>query len=93
MSKLEENNFTWDSLETVKLPKFPNKCMDNYSIISFPEEAYYLASDQISKPNSIFADVEYPGSPRYFIDPTVLLIKKKELVVKPDVYSLENKQI
>lgn len=93
-STLEENPFTWDKPETIKLPKFPNKCLDNYSIISFPEEAYYLMGEAIAKiGQTLFADLEYPSVPKYYIDPSYMLIKKAPLTIKGDVYNLESKTL
>lgn len=92
-SKLEDNPFTWDRPEIIKLPKFPAKCLDNYSIISFPEEAFYVMSDSLMKANTLFTDVDFPGIPRYFIDPSHMLIKKQALSIKADAYVLENKTL
>ena len=66
--------------------------MDNYSIINFPEEAYYISSDQF-KNSQMFCNVDYPTYPRYFIDLSYFFIKKKKLSVKPDVYTIDNKAI
>lgn len=92
-NKLEDNPFTWDRPEIIKLPKFPAKCLDNYSIISFPEEAFYLMSDSLVKPHSLFTDVDFPGIPRYFVDTSHILIKKQALSIKADAYSLESKSL
>ena len=91
-SKLEENPFTWEKPEQVKIPKFPSKCLDNYSVIHFPEEAFYIPSDYSKNP-TLFLDIDYVGVPRYFIDPNIMLIKKQALAVKGDVYHLESKSL
>lgn len=93
-SKLEDNPFVWDKPELIKIPKFPAKCLDNYSIVSFPEEAFYLAGDLLAKSTSnLFTDLEYPGVPKYYIDPTHLMLPKQELAIKGDSYVVENKSL
>lgn len=92
-SKLEDNPFTWDRPEVIKLPKFPAKCLDNLSIISFPEEAFYVMSETLNKGHNLFTDVDFPGTPRYFVDPSHMLIKKQALSIKADAYVLESKSL
>ena len=61
------NPLTWKVPHIVKLGKFPVKCLDNYSVIHFPEDAYFIFSDQRYN-NSIFCNVEYPSYPIYYVD-------------------------
>lgn len=88
--KLDGNQFVWDKPETVKIPKFPSKCLDNYSIVNFPEEAYYISGEVLTKSSSVFCDVDFPSVPRYFVDPSHMLIKKCEMTIKGDAYTLES---
>jgi len=74
----------------VKLGKFPLKCLDNYSIIQFPEDAFFVFSDQVSN-NSIFYNVDYPSYPKYFVDVSHFYIKKRSTTIKPDSYQIESK--
>lgn len=91
-NKVEDYPFQWEKSELIKLPKFPTKCLDNYSIINFPEEAHYIYSEAIMKlGTNLFFDVEFPTYPKYFIDTSHLFITKKKLAIKGDVYNIENK--
>lgn len=93
-SKLEDNPFTWEKPEIIRLPKFPAKCLDNYSIVSFPEEAFYVMSDVLTKgAHNLFTDIDFPGTPRYFVDPSHMLIKKQPLAIKADAYVIESKSL
>jgi hypothetical protein len=91
-NKVEDNPFLWEKPELIKLPKFPTKCLDNYSIINFPEEAHYIFSEAIMKlGTNLFFDVEFPTYPKYFIDTSHFWVTKKKLAIKGDVYNIENK--
>lgn len=93
-SKLEENPFTWDKPELIKIPKFPTKCLDNYSIINFPEEAFYIPGDAVIKgANNLFSDIEYPGVPKFYIDASQMMFKKQDLTIKADSYLVESKSL
>ena len=94
LNELNNNPFTWDKPEALKIPKFPTKCLDNYSVVNFAEEAFYIPGEVIAgRMNSIFLDLDYPSYPKYFVDPTTILIKKQPLAVKGDVYALESKSL
>lgn len=94
LSELNNNPFTWDKPEPLKIPKFPTKCLDNSSVVNFAEEAFYIPGEMLaSRMNTLFFDLEYPAYPRYFVDPTALLIKKQPLAVKGDVYTLDSKPL
>lgn len=94
LSDLNNNPFAWDRPEPLKLPKYPTKCLDNSSVINFAEEAFYIPGEMLaSRLNTLFIDLEYPSYPRYFVDPTALLIKKQPLAVMGDVYTLDSKPL
>lgn len=93
-STIKNNPFLWANTENIKLSKYPTKCLDNYSVIHFPEEAYYIYFDNILKTgNDVFHNVDYPSYPRYFVDVSHFFTTKKKLHVKGDVYNVENKDL
>ena len=88
--KLESNPFLWEKSEAVKIPKYPSKCLDNYSIVNFPEEAFYISGETLSKSTSVFCEADFPCLPRYFVDPSHMMIKKSDMAIKGDAYTLES---
>lgn len=92
---IKNNTFLWQNgTETLKMSKFPLKCLDNFSLIHFPEEAYFINFDNILQTgNDLFHNVDYPSYPRYFVDVSHFFTPRRKLHVKGDVYQIENKEL
>lgn len=91
-SILADNQFLWQNPCIINLWKYPTKCFDNNSIVSFPEEAFYIYQT-LNVSTSLFCNMEYPSYPKYFLDVSHFFVQKKKLTLKPDVYVVENKHL
>ena len=89
---LNNNPFLWKTPAIINLSKYPSKCLDNNSIVNFPEEAFFIFSDQRSN-SSKFCNVEYPSYPKYYLDVSHLFVKKRKITIRGDVYSIESKPL
>lgn len=81
MSGMNNNPFLWKTPSIVNLSKYPIRCLDNNSIISFPEDAFYVFNENRSN-NSTFCNVEYPSYPQYYLDVSHLFVKKRKMTLQ-----------